>query len=951
MTYPRKIQTKTPTCHGSAALRLLKRFSGLALLVLMPALASASSAPVAFGTTELNHSFSERGITPIRFETKISGGHPGSYTIQPGQPVRITGGDERGLMYGLLAAAEQIRTLGHFSPEAGSPHTEMRGIRYFLANAAMEKDWYYSKEYWDDYFRMLAYNRFNRFNLVFGSQTAYLVPPYPYLVSLPEFPQVQVPSLTPEQREQNLQMLKYISQDAADHGIDFALGLWEQNVWPGMKASVQGITAQNIGPYTYAALKKILQLCPAIRSIQIRANSESGIPKDQQLKFYNTYFFPAIHDAGRPVILDLRAWLLAPGMLDAVEHSGIPVRISAKYWAEFLGRPYQPAETWPEYSYLDLLQKPRPYQFYWELWGVGSNRLLLWGDPNYVRRAVSTFGLGDAEGFEIDPPLALKGFGNGPEPWGIFTESQKQRVFWKWEYQRYWLFYMLWGRLSYDPHTPDSLWRDELRKRFGDAAPQVLEAYMQASRVMPEIVAAHLSDPNLYLWPEVNPGGLIDDYIDIRPSDWRYIASIPDAVQNELNGTASAKQTPTETSELLDSIAAKIAEAVDKAKEKIGSGNKEWESSEPDFEVLELMARYHARKMLAADHLEYFYKTADGSALEGAKNELQDALTIWESLVHLTDGVYPEQMIFGPDDFGDWKDRLPYVQFDLQLIKEREDIFKRFGHFDYGFDFGDINPIPRGQHIWPYRFTHYVDENNVEPRFTAINGSMAYTDMQGYGWLDDASRETVGIPLSPYLEIRSAAKNPQHLPNDVLFRDYVRGEGEQRFRVDVSPGEYKVSFLHPDRSVTTASLHTDGDSLVIPFPQGSWSVSGLILQGSGAQATPPPEKSPKQEARPGFSHVPSTTVEAGKPLTVTLEISPSSSAKLVRLYYRPVDQLADFKVLEASPAHATFTIPGADISSKWDLMYYFEVLNDQNSGWFVPDPAVTTPYYVVKTNP
>ena len=43
-----------------------------------------------------------------------------------------------------------------------------------------------------------------------------------------------------------------------------------------------------------------------------------------------------------------------------------------------------------------------------------------------------------------------------------------------------------------------------------------------------------------------------------------------------------------------------------------------------------------------------------------------------------------------------------------------------------------------------------------------------------------------------------------------------------------------------------------------------------------------------------------------------------------------------------------FTIPGEDISPKWDLMYYFEVLNDQKTGWFQPDPAMATPYYVVK---
>ena len=88
---------------------------------------------------------------------------------------------------------------------------------------------------------------------------------------------------------------------------------------------------------------------------------------------------------------------------------------------------------------------------------------------------------------------------------------------------------------------------------------------------------------------------------------------------------------------------------------------------------------------------------------------------------------------------------------------------------------------------------------------------------------------------------------------------------------------------------------------------------------------------------------------AGVPLTVSLHVTPPSAATAVRLYYRPVNQLAQYKMLEAAPTHATFTIPAADISPRWDLMYYFEVLNSDKTGWFEPDPAVATPYYVVPT--
>src|SRR4030095_11974898 len=108
-------------------------------------------------------------------------------------------------------------------------------------------------------------------------------------------------------------------------------------------------------------------------------------------------------------------------------------------------------------------------------------------------------------------------------------------VFWKWDFERYWAFYLLWGRLSYDAVASDSVWIAELRQRFGPAADDVADSYRQWSRVLHELVAMHLADPNMYIWPEINPGGLIDAYKDVRPSDWRYIASIPETVRNLLS--------------------------------------------------------------------------------------------------------------------------------------------------------------------------------------------------------------------------------------------------------------------------------------------------------------------------------------------------------------------------------------------------------------------------------
>lgn len=918
---------------------------GVAIALALAGLARAG--PVEFGLSEVDRALAERRLSPraFRFRTEISQDPPESFRIEPG---RISGGDLRGLMYGLLDAAEQIRRTGRVLPSKGSPATQIRGIRVFVHNHDLDESWFYSRDYWQEFFAMLARDRFNRFNLVFAHQTNYLAPPYPFWVRLEKFPAVRVPGLTEERRQQNLEMLQYISQTAADHGIDFTLGIWEHNIQHGMTPTVEGLTPENIGPYSYQALKKVLEACPAIRSVQMRTNAESGIPNDRQVSFYRDWIFRALREAGRRVTLDLRGWSMQKGMLDAAENARVPLRISTKYWAEDIGRPYQPAETFPGYSYLNFLEKPRPYEFFWELWGLGSHRLLLWGDPDFVRRAVPTFHLGGASGFEIDPPLAQMGFGNRPGVWGVFTAAQQDRAYWRWEFQRYWLFYLLWGRLSYNPKEPDHVWMSEMQRRFGAAGPDVMDAYRRSGTILSEIVAAHLADPNMYIWPEINPGGLIDAYMDVRPSDWRMIASIREAVRNRLDGTASAKQTPEQTAALLNAAALGTEQAVARADTRIPPTHGEWHASEPDFLVLAALARYHAHKQLAAYDLALFDKTASAEALARARREVEAGIEVWEKLVKLTDGLYPEEMAFGPDDIGDWKDKLPYVRHDLVSIEERETVLQRFGRFALGFDFGGPVRTPPNH---SYRNDPFVWNNTVEPRFLPIGPQSMFSEDTGYGWVTDADREAEALPLTPYAEIRATQKNPAHLPVNLLYGDSIHGHGAQTFRARTGDGQFTALLLYPDGSAAKRETAAQNGYVDIRFPEADWNISGLVIQSAEPRPAPVIPPPPKFGSRPQMTHIPPASAIAGHDLSLTIRVAPGANVQGIRLYYRPVNQLAQFQMAEAQGAHATFTIPGADISEHWDLMYYFEVLNKQDGGWFEPDPAVATPYYLLKVEP
>jgi hypothetical protein len=184
----------------------------------------------------------------------------------------------------------------------------------------------------------------------------------------------------------------------------------------------------------------------------------------------------------------------------------------------------------------------------------------------------------------------------------------------------------------------------------------------------------------------------------------------------------------------------------------------------------------------------------------------------------------------------------------------------------------------------------------------------------------------------------------------VLFRDYIRGTGPQRFAVRVTGGDYNVFLLHPDHTTSQLKLTAANRRLEIPMPGGEWSISGIVIKTAvpGEQSAKIPVE-PKPLPRPRFRHEAPPFAQPAEQLKLELSIPNPAHVTRVRLYYRPLNQLASFKLMEQPPGQP-FMIPGGDITGEYDLMYYFEVLNDVNGGWFQLDPLVQTPYYVVRTS-
>ena len=157
-------------------------------------------------------------------------------------------------------------------------------------------------------------------------------------------------------------------------------------------------------------------------------HDESGLKNTEMQPFWHDVFSD-IKQTHPNLRLDLRAKGLPDEVIDDASNLGLKAKITTKYWMEQMGLPFHPTHINTEdqrnrrHSYADLLRYPQRYHVHWRLWNGGTTRVLLWGDPDYVRRFADTARLYDGDGFEINEPLATKmdGEPHDEKPFDILT--------------------------------------------------------------------------------------------------------------------------------------------------------------------------------------------------------------------------------------------------------------------------------------------------------------------------------------------------------------------------------------------------------------------------------------------------------------------------------------------------------------------------------------------------
>jgi hypothetical protein len=622
----------------------------------------------------------------------------------------ISGFDDRGLMYALLDVADRISwsndrksPLSEVKEITEKPDVSERAVSIYTMNRAYWESRFYNEAYWARYLDMLAKNRFNTLAVIFGYENGgFLAPCYPYFFDVEGFSDVRMVGITPQQQQRNLAALNKLIKMAHDRGIHFTVGIWDHiyrggvqgGGIPGTKNApdqpidglVWGVTADNLTTYTKAALATFVKLVPDLDAIQFRMHNESGLKEGEQESFWLDVFRTMKQTAPR-LRLDLRAKELPEAVIQSALDVGVNFRIATKYWMEQMGMPYHPTKTNPEksairHSYAYLLRYPQQYKMHWRLWNGGTSRILLWGDPEYARRFAESTHLYDGDGFEVNEPLATK-MEAQPHDANPFELLNPPYRYYEWEFERYWHFFQVFGRIGYNPETSPEIWKKEFEARFGKkAAPLIESALHQASWILPRIVTScfpYSSFPMTRGWAEKQRLGDLPAYAKLQVSDRQQFANFDEEAALLIEGGGTPKILPSTNSQWFQQASSDINKWIAEAEKVIGNNrNKEFSSTITDLTILSNLALYHSWRIPAAVSYRLFERTQQVSALDDAIGYERNAIQAWRQMVAAAGNVYADNLMMGvcvADLCGHWKDELVALEKGLASLEEKRQGF------------------------------------------------------------------------------------------------------------------------------------------------------------------------------------------------------------------------------------------------------------------------------------
>ncbi|WP_090609415.1 hypothetical protein [Parapedobacter koreensis] len=418
-----------------------------------------------------------------------------------GNQIRITGGDVRGLIYGSLSVVEDLENgiaLKNIKEKKEHPHLSFRAIKFNLPwdayreGYAMELHLQTCKDlgYWETFLDMMVENRFN-------TLTLWNLHPFPYMIRPRNFPEA---SPFDDQEMAAWQTLyRGLFRLAKERGIETYIVNWNIFVTPTFakahgvsipdgKARIHygmGDTAEVIKRYTRECVTQVLEEYPDLTGIGFtHGEAMRGMSPKERQDWFETTILEGMKLAKRRAKLIHRV----PLEVNSEGSESGPINVEQLTRESMEKIDYLEKPIWAEVKFnwshghsstklikvhggqlSDTYFKPEP-ENYKIAWMVRNEDFfcLRWGVPDFIRKHIATNNYPYVGGYFVGS--------EGYIPAKDYFSKPNSAIQWKYAFQRQWLFYKLWGRLLYNPATPDVVFQSEFIRRYGMAGEGLLEA-------------------------------------------------------------------------------------------------------------------------------------------------------------------------------------------------------------------------------------------------------------------------------------------------------------------------------------------------------------------------------------------------------------------------------------------------------------------------------------------
>lgn len=595
----------------------------------------------------------------------------------------ILSNDITGTMYGCLDVAEAINngTIDELPESDNRPYLERRGIKFNIPldlrtpSYSDLSDAYqqnipvvWDMDFWEQQFDEMARNRYNVITL-------WSLNPFPSLVRVPEYPDIALDdvwrttasldntysttgtgNLNPELLdnhevvkkitiEEKIRFWKKVMEYARDRGIEVYFFTW--NIFTYGEQGKYGITSNRSNDttiaYFRASMREMVLTYPLLAGFGITAGENMGGRNEKYTNeqwLWKTYgegikdaleklperkfrLIHRFHQTGMTEILnEFREY---PGTMD----------LSIKYSIAHMYSITNPPFSNTAFESLPTGQKT------WLTVRNDDVYSYRWGNPRYAREYI----------MNIPYTEKISGFYMGPDGycWGKDFLTRGQTMPGSLIIQKQWYSFMLWGRLGYDPHLPDELFRQTLASHFPETSSETLmQTWSDASMIFPWTTRLVWGDIDLKWFPEAcysNPSwykGFITvrDFMEVDPVAGSNIQNILAWAQDYQVNKPSSLLPPTAVADTISKYSRLATIGLNRLVPQKPGTDSELGQTLGDIEAFAAIGNYYAEKIRGACSLAFYNFYGLEQDREEAVDHLTRAKAFWIRYAELYDKKY-----------------------------------------------------------------------------------------------------------------------------------------------------------------------------------------------------------------------------------------------------------------------------------------------------------------------